>query len=113
MYLPCNPGYLCRGFQLLSKMGYQPGQGLGKGAVGAAIPIAVEIKSKRTGLGIDEAQKERQSQQLQMQQLRGAGHPQTKQDQCVDTCATLLLTAWVTSCQEHLCMSQLASVLGR
>ncbi|KAK9846087.1 hypothetical protein WJX84_007175 [Apatococcus fuscideae] len=71
-----------RGFQLLSKMGYQPGQGLGKGAVGAAIPIAVEIKSKRTGLGIDEAQKERQSQQLQMQQLRAAKrqkHQEVKQ----------------------------------
>lgn len=61
----------CRGFQLLSKMGYQPGQGLGKTASGAAVPIAVEIKSKRTGLGVDEANKERQARQAEMQLLRG------------------------------------------
>ena len=52
-------------------MGYQPGQGLGKGASGAAVPIQVEIKSKRTGLGVDEAQKERQGRQAEMQLLRG------------------------------------------
>ena len=52
-------------------MGYQPGQGLGKTASGAAVPIAVEIKSKRTGLGVDEAHKERQTHQAEMQLLRG------------------------------------------
>ncbi|KAK9843568.1 hypothetical protein WJX84_008409 [Apatococcus fuscideae] len=59
-----------RGFQLLSKMGYQPGQGLGKTASGAAVPIAVEVKSTRTGLGIDESRKERQTRQAEMQLLR-------------------------------------------
>ena len=43
----------------------QPGSGLGKQGQGMAAPVAVDIRGKRTGLGVDEAKREREVQQLQ------------------------------------------------
>lgn len=53
----CSGG---RGFKLLTKMGYQAGQGLGTRATGRAEPILVDLKVSKAGLGIDEARKRRQ-----------------------------------------------------
>eukprot|EP00887_Chlorella_sp_A99_P007076 scaffold2.g7076.t1 len=40
-----------KGFQLLSAMGYQPGQGLGRSVQGRAEPLPLEVKQGRGGLG--------------------------------------------------------------
>ncbi|BDA45554.1 probable G patch domain-containing protein 11 [Coccomyxa sp. Obi] len=46
-----------KGFQLLAKMGYKEGEGIGKSVKGRVAPIAVDLKSGRTGLGVDEGRK--------------------------------------------------------
>lgn len=44
-----------KGFAMLQKMGYKPGQSLGKrSAEGLKEPISISVKSDRTGLGRDE-----------------------------------------------------------
>lgn len=47
--------YLCLfmfpGFAMLMKMGYKPGQGIGKSQSGMIEPIPVEVKADRQGLG--------------------------------------------------------------
>ncbi|KAL6750136.1 hypothetical protein V8C86DRAFT_2820175 [Haematococcus lacustris] len=43
-----------KGFQLLKAMGYQAGQGLGRGAQGPVEPLPLLPKMSRTGLGVDE-----------------------------------------------------------
>ncbi|GAA54724.1 coiled-coil domain-containing protein 75 [Clonorchis sinensis] len=48
-----------KGFGLLLKMGYQPGQGLGKNAEGRSEPVPIEIPDGRGGLGLASAMKER------------------------------------------------------
>lgn len=40
-----------KGFEMLMKMGYKPGQGLGKMGSGISEPIAVNVKANRSGLG--------------------------------------------------------------
>ncbi|KAG7197145.1 hypothetical protein KM043_007231 [Ampulex compressa] len=40
-----------KGFEMLMKMGYKPGQGIGKSESGIAEPIGVEVKTDRQGLG--------------------------------------------------------------
>jgi len=47
-----------KGFALLAKMGYKPGQGLGKDESGRVDPIDVNVKNNRSGFGRDEARKE-------------------------------------------------------
>ncbi|KAK9829286.1 hypothetical protein WJX72_004951 [[Myrmecia] bisecta] len=60
-----------RGFALLSKMGYQPGSGLGKHASGQTTPLPLLPKSARSGLGIDEAKRRQVELRREQQQLRG------------------------------------------
>ncbi|XP_012257853.2 G patch domain-containing protein 11 [Athalia rosae] len=40
-----------KGYKLLTKMGYTPGQGIGKKESGIAEPIGIDLKSNRLGLG--------------------------------------------------------------
>ncbi|THD22628.1 Coiled-coil domain-containing protein 75 [Fasciola hepatica] len=40
-----------KGFNMLVKMGYAPGQGLGKNAEGRSEPVPIEVRSDRSGLG--------------------------------------------------------------
>ncbi|XP_015122709.1 G patch domain-containing protein 11 [Diachasma alloeum] len=40
-----------KGFEILMKMGYKPGQGIGKTKSGRAEPIPVDVKANRLGLG--------------------------------------------------------------
>ena len=68
--LPC----LARGFQMLAAMGYEHGQGLGKGQSGRSVPLSVEIKGGRHGLGIAENKKRKQQQVEQQQKERGKLH---------------------------------------
>lgn len=42
---------LSLGFEMLMKMGYKPGQGIGKTQSGMTEPISVEVKGDRQGLG--------------------------------------------------------------
>lgn len=56
---------------MLSQMGYQKGQGLGKDQSGRAEPIDLMIKDKRTGLGLDEERKRKREEAEKMQVLRG------------------------------------------
>lgn len=56
---------------MLSQMGYQKGQGLGKDQSGRAEPIDLLIKDKRTGLGMDEERKRKREEAEKMEALRG------------------------------------------
>ncbi len=60
----------CRGFQLLAKMGYKAGEGIGKEGKGRAAPITVDLKASRTGLGVDEDRKRKQESYKQLQELK-------------------------------------------
>ena len=62
---------LCRGFQLLAKMGYKEGEGIGKSVKGRVAPIAVDLKSGRTGLGIDEGRKRQREAARLVKQAQG------------------------------------------
>ncbi|KAI8468044.1 MAG: G-patch domain-containing protein [Monoraphidium minutum] len=59
-----------KGFALLSKMGYRPGQGLGRGQQGRAEPVPLVLKSGRAGLGVEEAraQRKREAEQRALEQ---------------------------------------------
>ena len=56
---------------MLSQMGYQKGQGLGKNQTGRSEPLDLLVKDKRTGLGMDEEHKRKREQAEKMQVLRG------------------------------------------
>ena len=45
-------------FALLTKIGYKPGEGLGKSKDGIIEPIGVEVKTNRSGLGAEAATKQ-------------------------------------------------------
>lgn len=62
-----------RGFQMLSRMGYQAGQGIGRNKTGRVVPIAVEIKGGRQGLGIEQNRK-RKKQFAEQQQKERSMH---------------------------------------
>ncbi|XP_046387485.1 G patch domain-containing protein 11 [Ischnura elegans] len=47
-----------KGFALLQKMGYKPGNALGKSGKGLVEPVSIEVKSGRGGLGRETAMKE-------------------------------------------------------
>ena len=48
-----------RGYQLLARMGYQAGQGLGAEGKGLVDPIAVEVRCGRGGLGVEDRHKKK------------------------------------------------------
>ena len=56
---------------MLSQMGYQKGQGLGRNQTGRSEPVDILIKDKRTGLGMDEEQKRKREEAEKMQVLQG------------------------------------------
>ena len=56
---------------MLAAMGYQQGQGLGKGQAGRSTPVSVQMKAGRHGLGVQENKKRRQQQIEQQQEERG------------------------------------------
>lgn len=56
---------------MLAAMGYQQGQGLGKGQAGRSAPVPVQMKAGRHGLGVQENKKRRQQQIEQQQEERG------------------------------------------
>ena len=47
------------GFKLMEKMGYKPGQGLGKKGEGRAEPVPIEVKPNRFGFGKESSDKEK------------------------------------------------------
>ena len=56
---------------MLAAMGYQQGQGLGRGQSGRVVPVAVQLKGGRHGLGVEENKKRKQLQVKQQQRERG------------------------------------------
>ena len=56
---------------MLAAMGYQHGQGLGKEQSGRAVPVPVQLKGGKHGLGVEENKKRKQQQVEQQQQERG------------------------------------------
>lgn len=60
------------GFAMLQKMGFKPGNGLGKLGEGRTEPIALEVKADRAGLGREAAVKEIMQRKLTMLQKRMA-----------------------------------------
>ncbi|KAF8562811.1 hypothetical protein P879_11767 [Paragonimus westermani] len=59
-----------KGFGLLLKMGYKPGQGLGKNAEGRQEPVPIALPEGRSGLGLATAKKEMMDWQQQLVQVR-------------------------------------------
>ena len=57
---------------MLAAMGYQPGQGIGKGQTGRIAPVPVEIKGGRQGLGVEENRKRKKVQAEEQQKQRGS-----------------------------------------
>ncbi|KAK2576075.1 hypothetical protein KPH14_007412 [Odynerus spinipes] len=55
-----------KGFALLMKMGYKPGQGIGKKESGIVEPIGIELKADRQGLGKIVRKKETKSKSADM-----------------------------------------------
>lgn len=54
-----------KGFAMLQKMGYKEGQALGKSESGIVVPINIQVKNDRCGLGRDAAIKEIQEYRAQ------------------------------------------------
>ncbi|KAF5830342.1 hypothetical protein DUNSADRAFT_14705 [Dunaliella salina] len=54
-----------KGLKMMQSMGYQVGKGLGAQGQGPTAPVAIDIRGKRTGLGVDEAKRARKAQQQQ------------------------------------------------
>lgn len=54
-----------KGFALLQKMGYKPGQGLGKQGAGRVEPVGLSIKTDRGGIGMEELKKRKADEELQ------------------------------------------------
>lgn len=52
------------GFRLLAKQGYAAGEGIGRSRICAAEPIALDLKTSRAGLGIDEARRRQREADL-------------------------------------------------
>lgn len=80
----------CRGFQLLSKMGYKAGEGIGKDGRGRAAPISVDLKAGRTGLGVDEEKKRKQHSYKHLQELRSKRHWRP----CASLCMRAAVLPW-------------------
>ncbi|KAF7255357.1 hypothetical protein EG68_10132 [Paragonimus skrjabini miyazakii] len=59
-----------KGFSLLIKMGYKPGQGLGKNAEGRQEPVPITLPEGRSGLGLATAKKEIVDWQQKLVQVR-------------------------------------------
>lgn len=59
-----------KGFSLLAKMGYKPGMSLGKpregSETGIKVPIPIEMKAGRSGLGHETHEKEQQQQRVEL-----------------------------------------------
>jgi hypothetical protein len=51
-----------KGAQLLSKMGFAPGQGLGRNKQGRAEPLPLLLKAGRAGLGVEEGKRQREQE---------------------------------------------------
>jgi len=60
-----------KGYELLSKMGFQPGQGLGRAQQGRAEPVPLVLKSGRGGVGAEEARRRREREAAQRAAARG------------------------------------------
>ena len=81
-----------RGFRMLAAMGYQPGQGIGKGHTGRAVPVPVEVKGGRQGLGVDENRKRRKVQAEEQRKQRGSSTVLV----CTQCVSDLACTNWHT-----------------
>lgn len=58
-----------KGFQLLAKLGYVEGRGIGAaGREGAAEPIRMQVRDTRAGLGVLEGRKRKQQQMLHLRE---------------------------------------------
>ncbi|KAK5908248.1 hypothetical protein CgunFtcFv8_016322 [Champsocephalus gunnari] len=73
----CNEN---KGFAILQKMGYKAGQGLGKAGAGRVDPIPLNIKTDRSGIGMEEVKKRKAEEELQhyRQKTRAKQHNETK-----------------------------------
>merc|ERR1711962_293 len=59
-----------KGFALLAKMGYKPGDSLGKSKTGIVEPIGIEVKNNRGGLGAEKAMKQIQETKAKLRSAR-------------------------------------------
>lgn len=76
----------CRGFKLLSKMGYKAGAGLGRQEQGPVNPLGIHKRTARAGLGVDEAKREREKLQIEIALQQGECSGLTARQWSVEGC---------------------------
>lgn len=63
-----------KGFAMLTKMGYKPGEAIGKSSQGIIEPIGIQIKADRGGLGREAALKQLKERRAEIRMKRLAGN---------------------------------------
>lgn len=59
-----------KGFSMLAKMGYKPGESIGRSSNGIVEPISIQIKTNRAGLGRDAAIKQLEEYRERMRKTK-------------------------------------------
>lgn len=54
-----------KGFQMMAKLGYKPGSGLGKGASGRTEPIQLAMKEDKSGIGLENEKKRKFREEME------------------------------------------------
>ncbi|KAI8785275.1 G patch domain-containing protein 11 isoform X1 [Biomphalaria glabrata] len=70
-----------KGFALLQKMGYKPGQGIGKLGTGRIEPVPIEVKNNRFGLGKDTEMKRKAIEMNTMRSMMAVKRLKTDEKQ--------------------------------
>ncbi|XP_055880389.1 G patch domain-containing protein 11-like [Biomphalaria glabrata] len=70
-----------KGFALLQKMGYKPGQGIGKLGTGRIEPVPIEVKNNRLGLGKDTEMKRKAIEMNTMRSMMAVKRLKTDEKQ--------------------------------
>eukprot|EP00884_Botryococcus_braunii_P008384 jgi/Botrbrau1/17547/Bobra.0766s0003.1 len=95
-----------KGYQLLAKMGYKPGQALGKSQPGRVIPLDLNLKTGRSGLGVDEEKKRRKEAVILEQKERAAKRSRGEQE-LQETYVALVTTDYAArQAEKHLLEAQ-------
>ncbi|KAJ3665410.1 hypothetical protein Zmor_000906 [Zophobas morio] len=55
-----------KGFKLLTKMGFKPGEGLGKAKTGITEPIKIEVRNSKSGIGMENHFKEKIKKKVEL-----------------------------------------------
>jgi hypothetical protein len=69
-----------KGFQMMAKLGYKPGSGLGKGASGRTEPIQLAMKEDKSGIGLENEKKRKFREEVEKSKKRAKAEEGRKLD---------------------------------